>query len=99
MRSNVDLSNLSRELGVIKQREAISRETAEVKAATKVRHDELEALVSLSRHETMVKVAEAWSVQRLVEGDSLGDTLSRLFNNTPLKPLLDKLVTTNGADH
>ncbi|MEO8698417.1 MAG: hypothetical protein ABI867_00200 [Kofleriaceae bacterium] len=188
VRSNVDLSNLSRELGVIKQREAISRETAEVKAATKVRHDELarelatselvlalariantlrevderkklveaeqtveafkvgarlervkrekdqelaflaieqtkeiellraeaetavlrfqaasgtfsEALVSLSRHETMVKVAEAWSVQRLVEGDSLGDTLSRLFNNTPLKPLLDKLVTTNGADH
>lgn len=44
----------------------------------------------------MVKVAEAWSVQRLVEGDSLGDTLSRLFHNTPLEPLLDKLVLSNG---
>jgi len=189
VRSNIDLSNLNRELGVTKQREAITRETAEVKAATKVRQDELarelatselatalariantlretderkklveveaaiealklekridrvkrekdqeyaffaleqekkiellraeaetavqrfqaasgnfsEALLSLGRHETMVKVAEAWSVQRLVEGDSLGDTLTRLFHDTPLKPLLDKLVMTNGAaDH
>lgn len=189
VRSNIDLSNLTRELGVTKQREAINRETAEVKAATKVRQDELarelatselatalariantlretderkklvevestieafklekridrvkrekdqeyaffaleqekkiellraeaetavlrftaasgnfsEALLSLGRHETMVKVAEAWSVQRLVEGDSLGDTLTRLFHDTPLKPLLDKLVMTNGAaDH
>jgi hypothetical protein len=47
----------------------------------------------------MVKVAEAWSVQRLVEGESLGDTLSRLFHDTPLRPLLDKLVVRgNGAD-
>ena len=52
-----------------------------------------EALLSLGRHDTMVKVAEAWSVQRLIEGESLGDTLSRLFHDTPLKPLLDKLVT------
>jgi hypothetical protein len=59
-----------------------------------------EALLALGRHETMVKAAEAWSVQRLVEGESLGDTRSRLFHNTPLKPLLDKLVLTNGgADH
>ena len=43
---------------------------------------------------------DSWSVQRLVEGDSLGDTLSRLFHNTPLKPPLDKLVlTSSGADH
>ena len=181
VRANIDLSNLGRELGVVKQREAITRETSEVKAMTKVRQDELarelatselatalariantlretderkklveaeqaiealkldkrvervkrekdqelafyaqeqakkiellraeaetavmrfgavegnfsEALLSLGRHETMVKVAEAWSVQRLVEGDSLGDTLTRLFHDTPLKPLLDKLV-------
>jgi major vault protein len=187
VRSNIDLSNLQRELVVTRQRETIGRETAELKAATKVRQDELarelaaselatalakignalresderkklveaeqtidgfkltarldrvkrekeqelafhareqekqiellraqaetavqrfqaasgnfsEALLSLGRHETMVKVAEAWSVQRLVEGESLGDTLQRLFHNTPLKPLLDKLVTpTNGV--
>jgi hypothetical protein len=185
VRSNIDLSNLTRELAVTRQREAIARDTAEVKAATRVRHDELarelaaselvtalarianslretderkklvladqliddaklgarlervkrerdqelaffareqaqqiellraqadtavqrftaasgnfsEALLALSRNETLVKVAEAWSVQRLVEGESLGDTLSRLFHNTPLKPLVDKLVLANG---
>jgi hypothetical protein len=56
-----------------------------------------EALLSLGRNETLVKVAQAWSVQRLVEGESLGDTLSRLFHNTPLKPLVDKLVANNGS--
>jgi len=185
VRSNIDLSNLARELGVTRQREAISRETAEIKAATRVRQDELgrelaaselatalarignalresaergklveaeqaidgqkvaarldrvkrerdqelafvareqaqhiellraqaetavqrftaasgnfsEALLALGRHDTLVKVAEAWGVQRLVEGESLGDTLSRLFHNTPLKPLVDKLVLGNG---
>jgi major vault protein len=185
VRSNIDLSNLTRELAVTRQREAISRETAEVKAATKVRQDELarelaaselatalariantlretderrrlveveqtlegfklgqrldhvkhekeqelafyakeqekriellraeaetavlrfqaasgnfsEALLALGRNETLVKVAEAWSVQRLVEGESLGDTLSRLFHNTPLKPLVDKLASNGG---
>ena len=186
VRANVDLSNLTRELAVTRQREALSRETAEVKQATRVRHAELarelaaselatalariasalresderrklveaeqaidgfklqarldrvarerdqelaffareqaqqielmraqaeaavqrftavsgnfsEALLALGRNETLVKVAEAWSVQRLVEGESLGDTLSRLFHNTPLKPLVDKLVLANGA--
>ncbi len=185
VKSNIDVSNLSRELSVTKQREAIMRETAEVKALTKMRTDDLarelatselatalariantlretderkklveaeqsiesfklgqriervkrereqelhffareqekriellraeaetavqrftaasgnfsEALMQLSRHETLVKVAEAWGVQRVVEGESLGDTLSRLFHNTPLKPLVDKLTLTNG---
>ena len=186
VRANIDLSNLTRELAVTRQREAINRETAEVKQATRVRQDELarelaaselatalarignalresderrklveveqaidglklqarlervarerdqelaflgreqaqqiellraqaetavqrftaasgnfsEALLALGRHDTLVKVAEAWSVQRLVEGESLGDTLSRLFHNTPLKPLVDKLVLANGS--
>jgi major vault protein len=181
VRMNIDLSNLSRELGATKQREEIERQVAEVKAQTRLRQDELarelatselltalaritnllretdekkklveaeqaidtfkvqaridrvkrekeqelaffareqekqiellraqaetavlrfqavsgnfsEALLALGRNETMVKVAEAWSVQRLVEGESLGDTLSRLFHDTPLRPLLDKLV-------
>ncbi len=185
VRSNIDVSNLNRELSVTKQREAIQRETAEVKALTKMRTDDLarelatselatalariantlretderkklveaeqsiesfklqgridrvkrereqelmffsreqekriellraeaetavlrfqaasgnfsEALMQLSRHETLVKVAEAWGVQRVVEGESLGDTLSRLFHNTPLKPLVDKLTLPNG---
>jgi len=186
VRSNIDVSNLNRELSVTKQREAIQRETAEVKALTKMRTDDLarelatselatalariantlretderkklveaeqsiesfklqnridrvkrereqelmffareqekriellraeaetavmrfqaasgnfsEALMQLSRHETLVKVAEAWGVQRVIEGESLGDTLSRLFHNTPLKPLVDKLTLSNGT--
>jgi major vault protein len=186
VRSNIDLSNLARELGVTRQREAIARETAEVKTATRVRQDELarelaaselatalakiantlretderkqlvaaeqliddaklgarlervkrerdqelaffareqtqqiellraeadtavqrftaasgnfsEALLALGRNDTLVKVAEAWGVQRVVEGESLGDTLARLFHNTPLKPLVDKLVLSNGG--
>jgi major vault protein len=55
-----------------------------------------EALLALSRNETLVKVAQAWNVQRIVEGESLGDTLSRLFHNTPLKALVDQLVPKNG---
>lgn len=51
-----------------------------------------EALVSLSRHDTLVKVAQAWDTQKLVEGESLGDTLSRLFSSTPLKPLVEQLT-------
>jgi len=53
-----------------------------------------EALLVLSRNETLVKVAEAWNVQKLVEGESLGDTLTRLFHTTPLRPLIDKLVAS-----
>jgi major vault protein len=186
VRSNIDLSTLRRELDATRQREQIARETAEVKAATKSRQEELtrelaatelatllakigntlretdekrklveteqalesfkldqriervrrereqelvffareqdkqiellkaeaetavqrfgavsgsfsEALLVLGRNETLVKVAQAWSVQKLVEGESLGDTLSRLFHNTPLKPLVDKLVSSNGV--
>ena len=51
-----------------------------------------EALLSLSRHETLVKVAQAWDTQKIVEGESLGDTLSRLFSSTPLQPLVEQLT-------
>jgi len=57
-----------------------------------------EALLALSRNETLVKVAEAWEVQRTVAGESVADTLSRLFDKTPLKPLVEKLtaIPSNG---
>jgi major vault protein len=187
VRSNIELSTLNRELGVTKQREQIARDTAEVKALTKLKTDELarelatselatalariantlretgerkkqveveaeidafktasridrvkrereqelsffaieqdkkiellraeaetavqrfqaasgnfsEALVQLGRHDTLVKVAEAWNTQKIIEGESLGDTLSRMFGNTPLKALVDQL-SSNGAAH
>jgi hypothetical protein len=55
-----------------------------------------EALLALSRNETLVKVAQAWDVQRIVAGESLGDTLQRLFHDTPLKALVEQLVPQNG---
>ncbi len=55
-----------------------------------------EALLALSRNETLVKVAQAWDVQRIVAGESLGDTLQRLFHDTPLKALVEQLVPKNG---
>jgi hypothetical protein len=57
-----------------------------------------EALLSLSRHETLVKVAQAWDTQKIVEGESLGDTLSRLFTSTPLRPLVEQLTLPNGTN-
>jgi major vault protein len=53
-----------------------------------------EALLSLSNNETMIQVARAWDVQKVVGGESMADLLAKLFHNTPLKPLLDKLVTS-----
>jgi major vault protein len=55
-----------------------------------------EALLALSRNETLVKVAQAWDTQRIVAGESLGDTLQRLFHDTPLKTLVEQLVPKNG---
>lgn len=58
-----------------------------------------EAILALSRNDTLVKVAEAWDVQRTIAGETLADTLSRVFDGTPLKPLIEKLVpfTPNGS--
>lgn len=59
-----------------------------------------EALLSLSNNETLVKVAQAWDVQKMVAGENLADTLERLFHGTPLKGLVAKLAmnvpATNG---
>lgn len=56
-----------------------------------------EALLSLSRNETLVQVAKAWDIQRTIAGESLADTLARVFEGTPLRPLIEKLIPVNGA--
>lgn len=55
-----------------------------------------EALLSLSNNETLVKVATAWDTQKIIAGESLADTLGRVFEGTPLKPLIAKLTVPNG---
>lgn len=55
-----------------------------------------EALLALSNNDTLVKVATAWDTQKIVAGESLADTLGRVFEGTPLKPLIAKLTVPNG---
>jgi hypothetical protein len=54
-----------------------------------------EALLALSRNETMTKVAEAWNIQRAIGGESVSDALSRVFAGTSVGELVKKM--TNGA--
>jgi len=54
-----------------------------------------EALLALSNNETMVKVAEAWNIQRAIGGESVADAIQKVFTGTPLGEMVKKL--TNGA--
>lgn len=56
-----------------------------------------EALTALSNNETLQKVAEAWSIQRIIGGASVSDALARVFENTPLSGTVAKLTNGNGA--
>ncbi len=59
-----------------------------------------EALLALSNHETLAKVAEAMSVQSFIGGKTLTDVLDKVFAGTPLAGVMDKVfartVLTNG---
>jgi len=48
-----------------------------------------EALLSLSQKETLVKVAEALSVQKMLGGDSFVEVVQKIFENSPLAGLLN----------
>ena len=50
-----------------------------------------EALLTLSHEETLVKVAEAMSVQNLIGGKNVVDVLGEIFKGTNLEGIMDKL--------
>ncbi len=52
-----------------------------------------EALLALSNNDTMIKVAEAWSMQRVIGGASVSDALAKVFANTPLSGLVSKMTS------
>ena len=58
-----------------------------------------EALLALSNHEVLVKVAEAMSVQSFVGGKTLTDVMDKIFAGTPLEGVLAKVKekTQNGG--
>lgn len=59
-----------------------------------------EALLALSNHEVLAKVAEAMSVQSFVGGKTLTDVIDKVFAGTPLAGVMDKVkartAITNG---
>jgi major vault protein len=56
-----------------------------------------EALLALSNHDTLVKVAEAMSVQQFVGGKSLTDVIDKVFAGTPLAGLLERVKAPHAA--
>jgi len=64
-------------------------------------HGFSEALLTLSNHDVLVKVAEAMSVQSFVGGKTLTDVVDRIFAGTPLEGLMERIkaraATTNGG--
>ena len=51
-----------------------------------------EALLALGNQETMVKVAEAMSVQNFVGGKDLSEVLSKVFSGTPMEALSKAMI-------
>ncbi len=50
-----------------------------------------EALLALSNHDVLVKVADAMSVQSFVGGKTLTDVIDRVFAGTPLQALMERV--------
>lgn len=56
-----------------------------------------EALLALSNQETLQKVAEALSVQRIIGGENVGDVLGNVFKNTQLEGILGRILEMSVA--
>jgi major vault protein len=52
-----------------------------------------EALLALSHEETVVKVAEALSVQNFLGGKNFAEVVQKVFAGTPLQPLMERITT------
>jgi len=58
-----------------------------------------EALLALGHEETVVKVAEALSVQNFLGGKNFADVVQHVFAGTPLQHLLDRVVNKGNNGH
>jgi len=58
-----------------------------------------EALTALGNKDTMVKVAQAWSIQRALGGENVSDALRRIFTGTPVQAVMEKIagMAVNGS--
>jgi hypothetical protein len=55
-----------------------------------------EALLALSNHELLAKVAEAMSVQAFVGGKTLTDVIDKVFAGTPLAGVMERVKARVG---
>lgn len=85
-------------LGIFKAKEearieALKQETAATVSKLKaVQPGFSEALLALGNQETLVKVAEAMSVQQFVGGKDLPDVIQKVFAGTPLEKLSEVML-------
>jgi major vault protein len=79
------------------QEQKIAGLVAETEAVTKrfaaAQEGFSEALLALSNNETLQKVAQAWSLQRAIGGESVSEALQRVFSGSPVEGLMKKLVS------
>jgi len=57
-----------------------------------------EALLALSNHDTLVKIADAMSVQSFIGGKTLTDVVDKIFAGTPLEGVLNKIKAHTGPN-
>jgi len=59
-----------------------------------------EALTALGNKDTMVKVAQAWSIQTALGGSSVSEAISKAFAGTSVEPLMKKIagMAQNGSN-
>lgn len=57
------------------------------------------ALLAISNNKVLVEVAEAWSIQRVLGGDTLSESFNKMFQGSPLAGIVKSITSgqTNGA--
>lgn len=87
------------QIAILREKEAVRLEalTKEAEATIKqleaVQPGFTEALLALGNQETLVKVAEAMSVQQFLGGKDLPDVVRKVFAGTPLENLSDIMLS------
>jgi hypothetical protein len=56
-----------------------------------------EGMLALSNNDTMVKVAEALSVQNFMGGKTFTDVVNKVFEGSPVGPMLAKAMSSAGV--
>lgn len=87
---NLALNKAAQELTIVKLKADVDAVVERFKAA---QGGFSEALLALSNNETLTKVAESWSIQRIIGGDSVSDALAKVFTGSPVEALMKKMLT------